>query len=571
MIEKPQILTLNLTEKANNLLTEKNFNIYAGSLGSLVETNNKKHESKLCLLNHDFPLNIHEFDIVIIDLTNEIKVPYEKEKNIRKYNRTQSGAYILSQYPQSIFDPRGFTSFILKSQLEPILKRDSIIIVFQDENITITYDLVEENGNHMSSSGTRQFGLYEFMPIFPFSKNKQGKETIVSIKHYELNKFLEKYNENFVYETTYYHPTTWNKEEYVNKPNFFPLVKNRDDEIISFAYFEEKYGLYVFPILEDNSEFLVDFLQSVAPTIQPKVFPFSEEKKWTKNAEYFLPNHDKLIQEKNLIIEEYESKIQKKESEIEKNTEKYQFLHDILTESGEDLVKSVITFFEWIGFKNVKDFDSENGDLKEEDIQIDTEKGLLIIEVKGIGGTSKDSECSQISKIKFRRAEERGRFDVFGLYIVNHQRHLPPIDRKNPPFLKVQIEDALKDKRGLLTTWQLFNLYFDILNGILTKEEAKQNFFDYGLIKFKPTNLIEIDVVKETYHSGLVSIINITKTEIKKGDELYVEKNNRFKIAKVLEIKINDENVDFAKDGEIGIKTDIKIEKKSKIWKKNLP
>ena len=71
-----------------------------------------------------------------------------------------------------------------------------------------------------------------------------------------------------------------------------------------------------------------------------------------------------------------------------------------------------------------------------------------------IGGTSKDEECSQIFKIKSRRMKELKRFDVFGLYIVNHQKHLPPLNRENPPFTENQIQDAINDERGLLTTWQ---------------------------------------------------------------------------------------------------------------------
>lgn len=571
MIEKPQILTLNLPEKANNLLLEKDYAVYKGSLGKLIETNNKKHESKLCLLNHDFPSNIHEFDIVIVDLSNEEIIPYAKEEHTRKINRIQSSAYLLSEYPQTIFDPRAFSSKLLSSNLSGIIKHYSIIIAFQSENRQIDYNLVQENGSYMNNQGTKRFSLYEFMPIFPFSQNKYGKETTVTIVHSEFNKLLEKYNKDFEYQTIYYHPTTWKGDEKVNRPNFYPLVKNRDDEIVSFAYFEEKYGLYLFPSLNDNSEFIIDFIQSVAPTIQPKVFPFSEENKWTRQSEYFLPNHENLVQEKRLIQEEYIAKIDKKDQEIEKNREKYQFLHDIIIETGDNLVKALIRYLEWLGFKTIVDVDSEQKELKEEDIQIETEKGLLVIEAKGIGGTSKDSECNQISKIKFRRAEERGKFDVYGIYIVNHQRHLPPHDRKNPPFTEEQILDSINEKRGLLTTWRLFNLYFDITNGIITKEEARNSLFDYGLITFKPNNLLEVDTVKETFLSGYVSILNISDIKLNIGDKIYTEKKGRFKIVEILEIKVNDVNVDSVSAGEIGIKTNLKVEKNSKIWIKNLP
>lgn len=89
MIEKPQILTLNLSEKSNALLIEKGFNIYPRSLGKLVDTKNKKHEFKYHLLNYDFPANSHEYDIIIIDFSNDDIIDYIKEDNTREKIRLE--------------------------------------------------------------------------------------------------------------------------------------------------------------------------------------------------------------------------------------------------------------------------------------------------------------------------------------------------------------------------------------------------------------------------------------------------------------------------------------------------
>ena len=154
-------------------------------------------------------------------------------------------------------------------------------------------------------------------------------------------------------------------------------------------------------------------MENIAPTIHPTLFPNSSQKKWTNSKEYSLPNHQKLLAEKEAIRKEYELKTKKKETEILDNNKKYSFLHEILTETGDKLVFSVINFLKWLGFQNVIDMDEKAETIKEEDIQIENDKGLLVIEVKGIGGTSKDTECSQISKIKYRRAKQRESFDVF--------------------------------------------------------------------------------------------------------------------------------------------------------------
>ncbi|WP_128755190.1 hypothetical protein [Aquimarina sediminis] len=550
-------------------MKEKGFNIYEGSLGKLVDTKNQKYEFKYCLPNKDFPPNIHEFEIVIVDLSNEDTIDYKKEDHTRTVNKTEVDNYLECRHPQTIFDPRGFASKFLVKGIKEILKRECIIIVFQNENINIEYKLVKKNGDHSKLLTRNKYSLYEFMPIFPFKQNKFGKETEVIIKNNEFGNFLEKYNSDFTYENIYHYPTVWDNEEQILDPRFHPILKNKSDEIISFTYFDDKLRLYLFPILEDNSDFILEFLQSIAPTAHPSLFPNSNQKKWTNKTEYALPNHLNLLNEKELIFKEYQRKIKQKEIEIEENLKKYGFLHDIITETGDKLVAAVINFLEWLGFENVIDMDTQATKIKEEDIQIENEKGLLIIEVKGIGGTSKDSECSQISKIKYRRAKERGKFDVFGLYIVNHQRHLPAIERENPPFTEEQKNDALNDERSLLTTWQLFNLYYDIQNEIITKEEAREVIYNYGLISFIPQNIELIGTVDEIFLKGEVFILKINDVKLKTGNYLFIEKNNSFRKLKIIGLKLNDDTVEEISNGEIGIKVNSKVSKKSKVWIKN--
>jgi septin family protein len=121
------------------------------------------------------------------------------------------------------------------------------------------------------------------------------------------------------------------------------------------------------------------------------------------------------VARKAKLEDEYKAALTEIEEELQKNRAKYKFLHDLITETGDSLVKAIEDFFIWVGFENTVNMDETHPEIKEEDIQITLEKGLLVIEIKGIGGTSKDSECWQISKIKNRRAKERNSFDVFGL------------------------------------------------------------------------------------------------------------------------------------------------------------
>jgi hypothetical protein len=186
--------------------------------------------------------------------------------------------------------------------------------------------------------------------------------------------------------------------------------------------------------MEDQAAFLLELFQMYLPAIVPGLFPFSTRFAWLDDEEYQLPGKAQLLTEKRSLEQEYIEKKAAKECEIEVNRQKYQFLHDLLVKTDNELVKAVELYFHWLGFDDVVNCDEVYPERKEEDLQVPREKGLLVMEVKGLGGTSTDGDCSQISKIKHRREKERGSFDVSALYIVNHQRYLPPENRSNPPF-----------------------------------------------------------------------------------------------------------------------------------------
>ncbi|MDR1108157.1 MAG: hypothetical protein LBL19_03890 [Spirochaetaceae bacterium] len=65
-----------------------------------------------------------------------------------------------------------------------------------------------------------------------------------------------------------------------------------------------------------------------------------------------------------------------------------------------------------MGFENITDMDKSRPETKEEDIQI----------IEG--------------------ERPRNNFNVDAIYLVNHQRHLPPQDRKVVLFSDNQIKDA---------------------------------------------------------------------------------------------------------------------------------
>ena len=156
---------------------------------------------------------------------------------------------------------------------------------------------------------------------------------------------------------------------------------------------------------------------------------------------------------------------------------------------------------------------------------------MLIIEVKGVHGTSTDNECGQIGKNVLRRMREHKYNNVYGLYIVNNEKGKEPLKRTFPPFNETQIQDAENSTRGLAYTYQLFNLYFEIESGIVTKEEAQKSLLDYGLVDFRK-NLKSLGVPYKYIKHRTIICLELNNTEIKEGDFFYFE-DGRKRLQKV--------------------------------------
>lgn len=574
-VERPRVCCIDLSDETVNSLINIGINVIRGTLGDKIKVpNNTRTESHRLLLNYNFPLNLHEFDIIILDLENFKVIDYKPEENIKTTHTGKSSTSLLSSYPETLFDPRPISSRFLRDHLIEIINRPYLVIAFSTKGYNVSYEFIEiKKGGYEKQREANDYNIYSFWDFIPLRENKYGTEFVINKMRDDLKGLLEKYIKGVVYSQTFNHPRIRENGNYVNDNHYFPLITNKNEEIISYMESVNNKNLIMFPQIKDKTNFLLDFLSKVAPSIFPELFPYSTTFVWKNQEEYWLPNYSILLEEKTKIINEYENKIEIAENKIKENSEAFKFLHEIITETGANLVNALIKFFKWLEFEEVKDYDKTNSvsDILEEDIQVNLSNGLLIIECKGIGGTSSDSDCSQISKIKHRRCEERGKFDVYALYIVNHQRYLPPLKRQNPPFTEMQIKDAKNDKRGLLSSWQLFNLYFDIENGIISKEEARKLLLNFGFIEFRPANLHFLFRPTEIFNKGTVCIINLENYTIKVGDELLIEKNEKFTKATIVEIQENDKPISSASSGEIGIKLNSKIKKNSMLWIRKNP
>jgi len=570
--EIPRILLIDLEEPDSSLLRSRGFNCTSGTFGKLVEVpKSSRNDEHICLLNHDFPPNLHEFNILVVNLQNVETVPYDPSDHQHTYVKGKETVAIRSRYPQTIFDPRPFSSAILASRLSAFIDNTAIIIVFAIGKEEISYDFVQITKQGIESTHESTYNTYSFMEglHLPYSTNVIGKQTHLAPGiSADFGRLIAGYNAEAFYGITFNHDTEWDSQQQrqVNRSTFVPLMLSSDNRIISYADYGPKTSIFVFPNIRRKGEFLVELFETVLPADFPKLFPYSTRFAWLAEAKYQLPNEGSIKTEKLQVEEEYSKKLEELDKRLHDNYKEHSWLYDLLTKTGSPLVKAVERYFNWLDFLKVTNVDEEDPELKEEDLRVELETGLLVVEVKGIGGTSTDSDCSQISKIRYRKGKERGTYDVYGLYIVNHQLYLPPQDRAHPPFSGQQIEDAKNDERGLLTTYELFKLYFYIQNNFINKEDARSSLLEYGLVSFTPSNAILVGYPLEIHYGGTVVILELDNLQISKGADLIIAEPHSFRKVRVIDIQIDGKSVTQADSGVVGVKLNSSVSLTSQLW-----
>lgn len=555
MDEKVKICCLNLSKDIYKHLSSI-FDAYDGSLGKIVNvaSNNNRFNTTHLLLNYEFPQNVHEYELFISDLNNIQSVDYIPNEHKRETIIGDSAYYFVSHRPETIFNPIPYGCGLLRSLLHKG-SRPIINIIFHAKKLEIEYT-TENTALYYDSRETHTMSNYMLSVADFTAKTLYGKEVKIC-NNKTAQTLFSKFEDEIEYYQTFKHATIYDykqKKDILDEKNFIPLLKNKHGDIISYIWCSDIEICFMLPQIKSKKQFLEILFNEVLYPHFSEYFPYIEKNSWKNQKQYFLPNQQLLQEEKEEIIRKYEKDSKEIEQKLIDNQAKYKFLYDILTETGDSLVQAIIKYFKWLGFENVLDKDETiNNDLFEEDIQIDLgDKGLLIIEVKGLYGTSKDSECAQISKVRYRRSEERGRFDVHALYIVNNERGIEPLKRTIPPFNDVQIKDAVNDKRGLLYTWQLFNLYFHIKEGFITKEEVRKRLCNIGLIDLSPT-LISLGKPYKYYKERTVVCIELNNTPLSQEDFLAYEKDGRYHKLKIVGLEQDKTTISKASNGKIGI------------------
>ncbi|BAU14157.1 hypothetical protein LEP3755_47020 [Leptolyngbya sp. NIES-3755] len=297
--EKPRICAIDLEQEIVEALQAKGLQCYSGTLGSQVKVPNLgRQTTHSCLLNFDFPPNLHEYDIIIVDLHKKEPIEYIDSEHTHQSFKGSEQTVLLSSYPETIFDPRPLSSNILKRELQDFFSHETLVIVFCSAQ-----EIVEYHPMKITRSGTYtdyavRHSLYEFIPLLPSISNKIGENVIVSDIGEDLRSLLQKYSKDFFYEIVFQHPGEWKQDErkYIERNDFVPLLLNLDNEIIGFIDFHlTNSAILAFPQLQNKKNFLLELVDEQLPKLFSNIFPYSEQFSWLKSEEYLLPNQAALL------------------------------------------------------------------------------------------------------------------------------------------------------------------------------------------------------------------------------------------------------------------------------------
>lgn len=543
----PLIYLLNTNLDSEKELQASGFNAHRYKLNGYVNKEQSYRASSISYMQ-SIPENIHEAEIIVIDTTlSEFSHGAGSSSPVSVYFDHTPSYVDLLPIDISAINNRIFST-----------EKDQAVIVFCDSNTETAYAII--NGPARNPR-VFEFSTYNFnnsyFGVIDRTGNRFKKPDSVHAK--ELTDLIFKYSRDSKYNVVF---SGVNDDDVI-------LAENEGGEAISFIRLIRGKVFIFLPVIFNKTAFLNELFSNVLPDMRlfEDYFPNNGSFQWVNSDLYVSYEEKTKAIEIEKLKSEYEKNLLKLQSELIDISNKNENLKtkSLLTATDDELVLSVKWFLEYIGFENVivpdEDVDEEKGEVLEEDLNIKTPAKTYLFEVKGIGGTSSDDQCAQISKIVYRREEANHDHNYKGIYIVNHQRHKNPKERKNPPYFKQQVLDAAIAHRGMTYTYDLFQVYHMIESGILDKADVREAFNQRGLIDFRKS--LKPLTCDHTFREINVYSFDLTKTPdttISDKDRIVVkDEDNHWHLLSIAGIQINKKAIDEAtafSGASAGVKVD---------------
>jgi hypothetical protein len=466
-----------------------------------------------------------------------------------------------------LIDPRPHVMWRVKDAMDRIYKHGGVFILFGVNSFAPGYIInsIDRFGN-LDNYGARSLNVTNWGLLSELDwlivTHDNGEEMDVAANGTARALGIENYFNSGHFECTIKpHPAIQNR--------WVTLAANKFGEPVAGLVFPgaDSAGnvsapIFIFPQLEHRAELVSELVDRILPRLAARLFPYSEKTSWTRLPEYDLPRVSELQNEIVRLQESMRTRVRELEEKIEAERAQYGFLHDLLTASGDDLVRAVVQALRTIGFKEVVDVDAaakaagEGGPLRE-DVRIMDAPAPVLVEIKGISGKPKEASSLQVAKYLIPRMKEWDRTDLHGLAIVNHQRNLPALDRDNDHLFQPDVLSNAQDLGfGLLTTWDLFRLARGFIAHGWHADDVASLFMMPGRVQPIPVHYEFIGIVHECWPRASALGIRLDSGTLGVGNRVAYESPVDFIEEDVISLQLDGKDVAQASAGDyIGIRT----------------
>lgn len=517
---RPKVLLLDLPQAVFAAVQEKGYNAKRGSWGMPFKVNRDSGSTPV-LISGDLP-NYDEQEIVITDLA------VREVGAVRRVELPPSGtAEVFMSNSRGMIEPRPRLMSTAREKSEQILEHGGIFVFFCDSRLNPEYFVGELNSyNQLYEDSKYPADTWSILADLKRFETGHGTGSEITPKNIAGSSLeaIGPYLENASYRVTM-DPSSWLSDRWI------PIAENKYGEAVGGLLLPENAGeglLLLLPQVEDKSGTVLTLLNQVLPDLVPRLFPSFEGSKWTERREYEHPEVVAIRDEIEAIESKTRETVNKLEAAEAQARVKFESLRLLLTATGDALVSAVQATLTSIGFEQVEDVDAQvdeaNGEQRREDLRVSDREPTLLIEVKGIGNKPKEDDALKVRVYVARRVKEWKSFEISGLFIVNHERHLPALERDNEaPFQEDVLTTAEEDGIGLLTTWDLFRLARGKHMHGWSDESVKDVLYGTGRIEPVPSHYEFIGTVDRVWEQAGAVTVDVSSGTLSRGDRIAFE------------------------------------------------
>jgi hypothetical protein len=541
---RPKILLVDMDESTADALQREGYNVSTGTFGRPYEVPKGSNYGPV-IIKASLP-NYTEQELIVVDLVPGKTLDGPKGEKMRPMEELDWWA----KCSDGLIDPRPRAMAMAQKALDRIMDTGGAFVIFADSR---------DQQDMVLARQARQYSdFYVHEPIRADNwgflsvlsnvvvTSDIGEEMRPADKEWPIVRLLADHLAGAGFSCTL-------EPGYRIEKRWLSLATNKYGATTAGLIAPEEGGekgwVFIFPQLPQRAHFLQKFLKQVLPGLSPPLFPHAQgQARWLRRPEYELPRIRQLEASKKEVRARADAEIERLSNDIKNERASLGWMHGLITTHDQPLVAAVKNALGLLGFQKVMDIDAERdkeGKSRREDLQIHDRSPVLVVDVKGVGGIPSDDEALQADKHATIRIREWSRIDVVPLTIINHQRHLPPLDRENKmPFRQEILDHAAISHLGLLTTWDLFRIIRNVQRHAWRVEDVQLLLYKPGRIEVVPSHYHYAGTVAKVWTDKFGVVIE--QAQVAVGDTVAVEFPVEFEEVYVPSLQVMDKAVQAA-------------------------